>query len=112
MRLESRVRKLETTMSAISHDDDLVGCYRDHVVYFLSLSGEVTVFDPEPLSTYDGTEEDFWAAHPPGTKFRCLGGGYVVCDGVKRYLNFPPDDGKISPETMEAVGWLLEEPGP
>ena len=103
-RLESRVGKLEATIGAASHDgdyDDWVDFSRDHVVYFLLEEGEVMLLDSE--FTRFPCEGDLWVTHPVGTKFRCIGGGYVVCDGVKRQLNFPDKDKPLSPETQAAL---------
>ena len=102
--LKSRVGKLESTIGKASYDgdyDDWVDSSRDHVGYVLLEEGDVMLFDSD--FTRFQREEDLWSAHPVGTKFRCITGNYVVCDGVKRQLNFPPSDGKLSPETQAVL---------
>jgi len=102
-RLESRVEKLEATMAPATSDgeyDDWLD-YLEHEPYVLSEDGSVMLLDLDFTSF--PCEEDLWVKYPAGTKFWAIGGGYEVCDGVKRQLNFPDKDKPLSPETQAAL---------
>lgn len=110
MRLDSRVKKLELERGA---EDDMGEYdnwldYDDHVSYLCNEDGKdvLCVHLLAKGNQYQfNTERDLWNAFPPGTKFRRSGGGnFVIVDGVVvRELNFPPSDGKLSPETQAAL---------
>lgn len=109
-RLESRVGKLEATIGAALHDGDYDNWldYDDHVSYLCNEDGKdvLCVHLLAKGNQYQfNTEMDLWNAFPPGTKFRRAGGGnFVIVDGVVvRELNFPPSDGKLSPEMQAAL---------
>jgi hypothetical protein len=109
-RLESRIGKLEATIGSASQDGDYDNWldYDDHVSYLCNEDGKdvLCVHLLAKGNQYQfNTERDLWNAFPPGTKFRRSGGGnFVIVDGVVvRELNFPPSDGKLSPETQAAL---------
>ena len=116
MKLETRVKRLEHAQSAAKQDASYDNWWEfdDHISYFCSDEGK-DVFCAHLLLRGEqhqfDTEEELWQVFPSGTKFRRSGGGnFVIVDGVVvRELNFPPSDGKLSPEVQAAIGWLFEE---